>query len=150
MTPSEQAYVTASHRDTCVEIPFWTLPADMQDLLYQGAQWAFQERRENVDDYDLDRSILQVALIPIAEYVAQMRHDMKMGHLEWDERGPRHVRQFIPVLQSGDYLPPIIVREDGWWDGRHRMFAANKLGIAALPGFDYDEWLNSLVRKQTH
>jgi hypothetical protein len=147
MTPTEQTYVTAAHADTCIDIPFWTLWPDMQDLLYQSAQLTFQERRENVEDYDLEGSTLRVALLPISKYVAQMRRDMEMGNLEWDERGPRHVRQFIPVLRNGEYVPPIIVREEGWLDGRHRMFAATKIGIAELPGLDYDEWLNSLVKK---
>jgi hypothetical protein len=150
MTLTEQTYATAAHPETCIDIPFWTLEEDMRELLFQGAHLTFHERGEDVEDYDLDSSTLRVALIPIAQYVAQMRRDMEMGNLEWDHRGPKHVRQFIPVLRNGDYVPPIIVHEYGWWDGRHRMFAAHKIGLTTLPGFDYDEWVNSLVKKHKH
>lgn len=148
MTQAQHRYVTTAHADTCIGIPFWTLWEDMQVLLFQFAEEVLNNRGEEVDDYDLDGSILQVALIPIAKYVTEMKCARAKGELEWDERGPAHVREFMTVLQNDEYVPPIVVDIDHWMDGRHRMFAADKIGRTTLPGIDFNEWFNSLVKHQ--
>lgn len=127
-----------------IEIPYWTLWDDMQVLLCQ-----FLEVDElPVEKLDIDGSVLRVYTMDIAPYLKQLHSEMASGHLEWDERGPEHVADLAVTLQQGDFIPPIIIDHNGhWMDGRHRMFAAEQVGVARLPGMYYEEWKKSLKRK---
>lgn len=127
-----------------IEIPYWTLWDDMQVLLFQ-----FLEADDvPVDELDIDGSMLRVYAMDIAPYLEQLHSEMKCGQLEWDERGPEHVADFAVTLKNGDFIPPVIIDDKGhWMDGRHRMFAAEQVGIARLPGMYYEEWKKSLKRK---
>ena len=127
-----------------IEIPFWTLWEDMQVLLCQ-----FLELEEdfNWEDYHVDESIIRVYHTDITPYLKQVKDAIAKGHLEWDDRGPAHVVDLAETLKAGDYVPPIIYSKAKWMDGRHRMLAADSLGIKMLPGMDFDEWKSSLVKR---
>lgn len=118
------------------------LPEDMQVLLFQF----LEDRDYRFEIPDLDKVTVPVYDLQIAPVVAEIKQTMReWGAKWWDERGPAHVASIAEAMYSNTPLPPVVMGSDGWMDGRHRMLAADLIGIAHLPAIDFTQWLKELT-----
>lgn len=112
------------------------LPDDMQVLLVQ-----FLEDRDGVE-VDVDALLdLHLSLIDVcvAEQVESARKE------PWDYRGPAHVLNFQGEFAAGNHVPPIVVENGRWIDGRHRILAADAAGVTSITGIDWQAFKQAVI-----
>lgn len=106
------------------------LPKDMRVILTQFVQ----DRGYQVDEA-IENSVLPVSDIDVAQYVEQVRCE------PWDERGYAHVATMADDYILGGLLPPIVIENGRWLDGRHRLLAAEIADKKTLKAIDLTVWI---------
>lgn len=130
---------------------FSSLPEDMQVLLQDFAE----DRDYDASLFDISGSVLAVHQMRVARYVAQVKALIGNGTLDdirgADERDNTYVADIAAAMRTGrDKIPPIVIENGEWIDGKHRLLAAEMAGLPKLPGVYLGAWLRSLSRLPTH
>lgn len=98
-----------------IEIAFDALPDDMQQLIYD--LWV----EVKGDDADLP-ALFAVRDIPLDAFPET--------RFTPGDRGPDH------AMAMEDDLPPVIVSNGTWVDGRHRVYRAKKKGLQTIEALE--------------
>jgi hypothetical protein len=61
----------------------------------------------------------------------------KVRPLSIDDESRENIDLLKEHIKSGKSLDPLLIRENGKEDGRHRAYAAKELGISHVPVIDY-------------
>ena len=109
---------------------FADLPEDMQELLR-----SFAEERGFDFCEGIGESVLPIVAVDVATFVQQVLNE------PWDYRGKRHVAALARCYAKGETLPPIVIEDGVWRDGRHRLLAAEKALLKVLPAIDLASWI---------
>jgi hypothetical protein len=104
------------------------LPLDMQVLLMQ-----FLEDRVDFDVAIDELADMPLPLVPVtvSEQVESARR------VPFDYRGEVQVMAFHDAFVACCDVPPIVVDNGHWIDGRHRILAADRANVAIISGIDW-------------
>ena len=69
--------------------------------------------------------------VPTEDYIK------KVKPLTLDEESRENIDLLKNHIKQGKTLDPLLIRENGKEDGRHRAYAAKELGISHVPVIDY-------------
>lgn len=94
---------------------------------YEGFHYSF----EQYEELEVPK-IVTVQWRPIEQFLVPLEGP--------EEQENEFIRYVAGRIQEGDPVPPILIDQDGLFDGRHRAWAAQDLGIKMVPVVDISEY----------
>ena len=126
-------------------VRFSSFYEDFQTLLMQLGE----DRGFRMSERRLRSTPVVTTLVDVTPYLEQVRKDFQAGRLPWDYRGPEHVASLVQAMLAGEDLPPLVVENGKWVDGRHRLFALEILGQTHYPVIELSTWLQNFARDKS-